>query len=265
MQYVTLSTGAQMPQLGFGVYQIPENQTAKIVGQAIEVGYRHIDTAQYYRNEVGVGQAIKASGLPREDFFITTKLATSGYRATKAQIAQALKNLQTDYIDLMLIHWVVSDYEGTYQALQEAYQAGKLKAIGLSNFNQKQIKGILANFSVKPAVLQNEMHVFQQQVAMRQFCRENDIQFESWAPFGEGKEDIFNHPVLTAVGKQYNKTAAQVILRFLLQEGVVVIPKSANSERMKQNYEVFDFELSLKDMEIIRQLDRGQGLFGWNE
>ena len=265
MQYVTLSTGAQMPQLGFGVYQIPENQTAKIVGQAIEVGYRHIDTAQYYRNEVGVGQAIKASGLPREDFFITTKLATSGYRATKAQIAQALKNLQTDYIDLMLIHWVVSDYEGTYQALQEAYQAGKLKAIGLSNFNQKQIKGILANFSVKPAVLQNEMHVFQQQVAMRQFCRENDIQFESWAPFGEGKEDIFNHPVLTAVGKQYNKTAAQVILRFLLQEGVVVIPKSANSERMKQNYEVFDFELSLNDMEIIRQLDRGQGLFGWNE
>lgn len=203
--------------------------------------------------------------MPREDFFITTKLATSGYRATKAQIAQALKNLQTDYIDLMLIHWVVSDYGGTYQALQEAYQAGQLKAIGLSNFNQEQIKGILAKFSVKPAVLQNEMHVFQQQVAMRQFCHENDIQFESWAPFGEGKENIFNHPLLTTIGSQYHKTAAQVILRFLLQEGVVAIPKSANSERMKQNFEVFDFELSAKDMEAIRQLDRGHGLFGWNE
>lgn len=265
MQYVTLNTGTQMPQLGFGVYQIPEKETERIVSLAIKTGYRHIDTAQYYRNEVGVGQAIKASGLPRENFFITTKLATSGYRATKAQIAQALKNLQTDYIDLMLIHWVVSDYEGTYQALQEAYQSGQLKAIGLSNFNQEQIKGILAKFSVKPAVLQNEMHVFQQQVAMRQFCHENDIQFESWAPFGEGKENIFNHPLLTTIGSQYHKTAAQVILRFLLQEGVVAIPKSANSERMKQNFEVFDFELSAKDMEAIRQLDRGHGLFGWNE
>ncbi|MEX2784998.1 aldo/keto reductase [Streptococcus sp. H49] len=264
MQYVTLNTGALMPQLGFGVYQIPEKETAAIVSQAIKTGYRHIDTAQYYRNEVGVGQAVKASGLPREDFFITTKLATSGYGATKTQISRALKKLQTDYIDLMLIHWVVSDYLGTYRALQEAYEAGQLKAIGLSNFNQKQIKEILARFSVRPAVLQNEMHVFRQQAAMRQFCHDNGIQFESWAPFGEGKENIFAHPLLTAIGNSYGKTAAQVILRFLLQEAVVAIPKSADSGRMRQNFEIFDFELSSEDMESIRQLDRGRSLFGWN-
>ena len=265
MEYVTLNTGAQMPILGFGVYQIPPAETERAVGEAIKIGYRHIDTAQYYRNEAGVGRAVKASGLPREDFFITTKVGTSGYRETKRQIETALRNLQTDYIDLMLVHWVMSDYQGTYQALEEAYKEGKLRAIGLSNFNQSQIRGIMERFDTVPAVLQNEMHVFHQQEPMRAFTQAPGIQFESWAPFGEGAHDIFNHPVLTQIGLKYGKTAAQVILRFITQEGVVAIPKSINPDRMAQNFDIFDFELAAEDLATIRSLNEDRGLFGWND
>lgn len=264
MEYVTLNTGAKMPILGLGVYQIPLAETERAVGEAIKIGYRHIDTAQYYRNEAGVGRAIKSSGLPREEFFITTKVGTSGYRETKRQVETALRNLQTNYIDLMLVHWVMSDYQGTYQALEEAYKEGKLRAIGLSNFNQSQIRGIIDRFDTVPAVLQNEMHVFHQQEAMRAFTKEQGIQFESWAPFGEGAHDIFNHPVLTQIGLKYGKTAAQVILRFITQEGVVAIPKSINPDRMAQNFDIFDFDLTAEDLATIRSLNEDRGLFGWN-
>lgn len=264
MEYLTLNTGAKMPILGFGVYQIPVDQTEEAVSAAIATGYRHIDTAQYYRNEAGVGRAIKASGLPREDFFITTKVGTSGYRETKRQIDRALKNLQTDYIDLMLVHWVMSDYQGTYEALVEAYKEGKLRAIGLSNFNQRQIRGIMERFDVGPAVLQNEMHIFHQQADMRDFTQKNGIQFESWAPFGEGAHDIFNHPVIAAIGAKYGKTVAQVILRFITQEGVVAIPKSIRPERMAENFDIFDFELAAEDLATLRGLNEDRGLFGWN-
>lgn len=271
MDTVTLNTGTQMPQLGFGVYQVPVADTEQVVGEAIRAGFRHIDTAQYYGNEVGVGRAVRSAieqsdgALSRTDFFITTKVSTSGYSATKAQIRRALENLQTDYIDLVLIHWVVADYEGTYRALEEAYKEGTLKAIGLSNFNERQIRGILSEFDVTPAVLQNEMHVFHQQTALRAFCAEKGIQFESWAPFGEGRENIFAHPVLSAIGHAYGKTAAQVILRFLMQSDVVAIPKTVNPSRMAENFAIFDFALSEDDMARIRELDRGRGLFGWNE
>ncbi|EHJ52012.1 aldo/keto reductase [Streptococcus macacae] len=264
MDYVTLNTGAKMPILGFGVYQIPPEETERAVGDAIALGYRHIDTAQYYRNEAGVGHALKASGLPREEFFITTKVGTSGYRDTKHQIERALRHLQTDYIDLMLVHWVMSDYHGTYQALEEAHREGKLRAIGLSNFNQRQIQGIMAQFATVPAVLQNEMHIFHQQNAMREFTKEKGIQFESWAPFGEGAHDIFNHPVIAQIGTKYGKTVAQVILRFIIQEGVVAIPKSIRKERMAENFAIFDFELSPADMAALRHLNEDRGLFGWN-
>lgn len=264
MEYLTLNTGAKMPILGFGVYQIPVDQTEEAVSAAIATGYRHIDTAQYYRNEAGVGRAIKASGLPREDFFITTKVGTSGYRETKRQIDRALKNLQTDYIDLMLVHWVMSDYQGTYEALVEAYKEGKLRAIGLSNFNQRQIRGIMERFDVGPAVLQNEMHIFHQQTDMRDFTKANGIQFESWAPFGEGAHDIFNHPVIAAIGAKYGKNVAQVILRFITQEGVVAIPKSIRAERMAENFDIFDFDLTAEDLATLRGLNEDRGLFGWN-
>ncbi|BAQ24482.1 aldo/keto reductase [Streptococcus troglodytae] len=264
MDYVTLNTGAKMPILGFGVYQIPPAATEQAVSEAIAAGYRHIDTAQYYRNEAGVGRAVKASGLPRKEFFITTKVGTSGYRETKRQIDTALRNLQTDYIDLMLVHWVMSDYQGTYQALEEAYKEGKLHAIGLSNFNQRQIQGILERFDTVPAVLQNEMHIFHQQREMRAFTKEKRIQFESWAPFGEGARDIFNHPVISQIGAKYGKTAAQTILRFIIQEGVVAIPKSIRKERMAENFDIFDFELSSVDMTALRNLNEDRGLFGWN-
>lgn len=265
MQYVTLNTGEKMPQLGFGVYQIPVAETESILAQAIKTGYRHFDTAQYYGNEAGVGKAINTSGLPRKEFFMTTKLATSGYRETKQQIERALNDLEMDEIDLMLIHWVVPDYLGTWEALVEAHRAGKIRSIGLSNFQPQMIEEIRQESGITPAVLQNEMHVFQQQVATRRYCKEVGIQFESWAPFGEGRKGIFANPVLTIIGQQYGKTAAQVILRFMMQEGVVAIPKSANPERMAQNFAIFDFELNQKDIEMIRKMDTGRGLFGWND
>ncbi|WP_057491328.1 aldo/keto reductase [Streptococcus orisasini] len=264
MEYVTLNTGNKMPILGLGVYQIPEKDTQRAVSDAITLGYRHFDTAQYYGNEAGVGQAMKKSGFARKEFFITTKLATSGYKRTKKQIAHALKALQTDYIDLMLIHWVVRDYQGTYRALEEAYQEGRLKAIGLSNFQPDLIENLLETCDVKPAVLQNEMHILQQQVVTRQFTQNKGIQFESWAPFGEGRQDIFKHPLLQEIAQKHAKTVAQVILRFITQEGVVAIPKTIHKERMAENIAIFDFQLSNNEMDAIRNLDQKKSLFGWN-
>ena len=265
MNLIRLNAGNEIPQLGFGLYDVPNSQTEEVVLNAIETGYRHFDTAQYYGNEIQLGRAIKASGIGREEFFITTKVNTSGYAATKNQIKIALDNLQTDYIDLMLIHWVVSDYIGTYEALVEAFEEGKIKSIGLSNFKPSEIDKVIEHFNHVPAVLQNEMNVFQQQNETRQYCDSKGIVFESWAPFGEGKENMFGNPILTAIGEKYNQSAAQVILAFLLNEGVVCIPKAATLSHMRDNFAAQSLKLSQDDINTIKKMNRGRGLFGWND
>ncbi|MGN1164860.1 MAG: aldo/keto reductase [Lachnospiraceae bacterium] len=263
MEYVTLNNGIKMPKLGYGVYQTPAEDTKRCVLEAIEVGYRSIDTAQAYGNEAGVGEALKECGLPREEFFITTKvwISNAGYEKAKASIEASLKALQTEYIDLLLIHQPFGDYYGTYRAMEEAYKAGKIRAIGVSNFGPDRYIDIEKFSEIKPAVNQVETHVFQQQKVAKEYMKKYGCQIESWGPFAEGKNDIFNNPVLTKIGEKYNKTAAQVALRFLLQSDVVIIPKSTHKDRMEQNFAIFDFELSADDMSEIEKLDGGESLF----
>lgn len=263
MEYVTLNNGIKMPKLGYGVFQTPAEDTKRCVLEAIEVGYRSIDTAQAYGNEEGVGEALQECGLPREEFFITTKvwISNAGYEKAKASIEASLKALQTEYIDLLLIHQPFGDYYGTYRAMEEAYKAGKIRAIGVSNFGPDRYIDI-ENFSeIKPAVNQVETHVFQQQKVAREYMKKYGCQIESWGPFAEGKNDIFNNPILTKIGEKYQKTAAQVALRFLLQSDVVIIPKTTHKDRMEQNFAIFDFELSADDMSEIEKLDGGESLF----
>lgn len=263
MEYVTLNNGIKMPKLGYGVYQTPAEDTKRCVLEAIEVGYRSIDTAQAYGNEEGVGEALKECGLPREEFFITTKvwISNAGYEKAKASIEASLKALQTEYIDLLLIHQPFGDYYGTYHAMEEAYKAGKVRAIGVSNFGPDRYIDIEKFSEIKPAVNQVETHVFQQQKVAKKYMKKYGCQIESWGPFAEGKKDIFNNPVLTKIGEKYKKTAAQVALRFLMQSDVVIIPKSTHKERMEQNFAIFDFELSADDMTEIEKLDGGESLF----
>ncbi|MCC8043922.1 MAG: aldo/keto reductase [Clostridiales bacterium] len=263
MNYVTLNNGVKMPQLGYGVYQTPPEETERCVLDAISVGYRSIDTAQAYYNEEGVGAAIQKCGLPREELFITTKvwISNAGYEKAKASITDSLKKLKTDYIDLLLIHQPFSDYYGTYRAMEEAYRAGKVRAIGVSNFYPDRFIDI-ANFcEVVPAINQVETHLFQQQKAAKAVMQKYGTQIESWGPFAEGKNDYFNNPVLKDVAAKYGKTPAQTALRFLLQSGVVVIPKSTHKERMIENFNVFDFELNAEDMAMLEALDTAQSLF----
>ncbi len=263
MEYVTLNNGIKMPQLGYGVYQTPPEDTKRCVLDAIEVGYRSIDTAQAYHNEEGVGAALAESGLPREEFFLTTKvwITNAGYEKAKASILESMQKLRTDYLDLLLIHQPFGDYYGTYRAMEELYQAGKLRAIGVSNFGPDRYLDMEHFATVKPAVNQIETHVFQQQNVAREYLKKYGCQAESWGPFAEGRNDLFTNPVLTAIGKQYGKTAAQVALRFLLQKDVVIIPKSVHKDRMKQNFDLFDFSLSAQDMAAIEALDQGESLF----
>lgn len=263
MFYKTLNNHVKMPQLGFGVYQTPVDETKKAVLEAIEVGYRSFDTAQAYGNEAGVGEAIKASGLPREEFFITTKIwiSNAGYDKAKASIEQSLKNLQTDYIDLLLIHQPFGDYYGSYRAMEEAYKAGKLRAIGVSNFSPDRFIVLQHFVDIKPTVNQIETHIFQQQKVAKTYLDKYHCQIESWGPFAEGRNDFFNTPVLKEIGAKYGKSVAQVALRFLLQSDVVVIPKSVRKERMQENFNVFDFELSADEMAAIRALDQEKSLF----
>ena len=263
MEYVTLNNGIKMPKLGYGVYQTPPEDTKKCVLDAIEVGYRSIDTAQAYGNEAGVGDALAECGLPREEFFITTKvwITNAGYENAKASIEQSLKNLRTDYIDLLLIHQPFGDYYGTYRAMEEFYEAGKVRAIGVSNFGPDRYLDIQHFANVKPAVNQVETHVFQQQKIAKEYLKKYNCQIESWGPFAEGKNNIFTNPVLTKIGEKYGKTAAQTALRFLLQSDVVIIPKSVHKDRMKQNFELFDFTLTDEDMAAIESLDGGESLF----
>lgn len=263
MDYVTLNNGIKMPQLGYGVYQVAPEEAERCVLDAISVGYRSIDTAQAYANEEGVGNAIEKCGVPREELFITTKIwiTNAGYEKAKASIEESLKKLKTDYIDLLLIHQPFNDYYGTYRAMEEAYKAGKVKAIGVSNFYPDRFIDI-ANFcEIVPAVNQVETHVFQQQKIAKDVMKKYGTQIESWGPFAEGKNDYFNNPVLKEIGEKYGKSVAQTALRFLLQSGVVVIPKSTHKERMEENLNVFDFKLTDEDMKKIEALDGGESLF----
>nr|WP_154893146.1 aldo/keto reductase [Paenibacillus xylanexedens] len=264
MEYVTLNNGVQMPILGYGVYQIPDqDECEKCVLDAISVGYRSIDTAQAYRNEEAVGRAIQKSGVPREEFFITTKvwISNAGYERAKASIEESLRKLQLDYLDLLLIHQPFNDYYGTYRAMEEYYKAGKIRAIGVSNFYPDRYIDLVQFSEVVPAVNQVETHVFNQQAKAHEIMKKYNTQIESWGPFAEGRKDLFTNATLQEIGNQYNKSTAQVALRFLIQRGVVVIPKTVNKDRMEQNLNVFDFQLTAQDMEKITALDTEQSAF----
>ena len=263
MEFVTLNNGVKMPMLGYGVYQVDPAECERCVLDAISVGYRSIDTAQAYNNEEGVGAAIVKCGVPREELFITTKvwISNAGYEKAKASIDESLRKLGTDYIDLLLIHQPFNDYYGTYRAMEEAYKAGKIRAIGVSNFYPDRLIDLCQFVEVPPAVNQVETHVFQQQAKAHEIMEKYGVRHQSWGPFAEGRNDFFNNPVLNEIGKKYGKSAAQVALRFLLQSDVVAIPKSTHKERMIQNFEVFDFTLSDEDMDAIRRLDEGESLF----
>jgi len=263
MEFVTLNNGVKMPKLGFGVFMIPNDETERCVLDAINAGYRLIDTAQAYGNEEGVGNAIVNCGLPREELFITTKIwiSNNGYEKAKASIEESLRKLKTDYIDLMLIHQPFGDYYGTYRAMEEAYKAGKLRAIGVSNFYPDRFIDLTSFVEVKPAVNQIETHVFHQQKTAHEYLVKYGAAHMAWAPFAEGKNGMFSNETLLAIAEKHGKTAAQIALRYLMQSDVVVIPKSTHRERMEENFNVFDFTLDEADMQSIVALDTGKTLF----
>lgn len=263
MEFVTLNNGVKMPKLGFGVFMIPNDEAQKCVLEAIDVGYRLIDTAQAYGNEEGVGNAIAQCGLAREDLFITSKIwvSNSGYERAKVSIDESLRRLKSDYIDLMLIHQPFGDCYGTYRAMEEAREAGKLRAIGVSNFYPDRYIDLAHFVKIRPAVNQIETHVFHQQKEAHEYLVKYGAQHMAWAPFAEGKNGMFTNETLRAVGEKHGKTAAQVALRYLMQSDVVVIPKSVRRERMEENFNVFDFVLDEADMHSIAALDAGKTLF----
>ncbi len=257
MECVQLNNGLKMPILGYGVYQVTKEECEKCVLDALKTGYRLIDTAQSYFNEEEVGNAIVKSGVPREEIFLTTKVWVEhyGYEETKKSVYESMKKLQTEYIDLMLLHQPFSDYYGAYRALEDLYQEGVLKAIGVSNFYPDRLVDI-ANFAkIVPMVNQVETHVLNQQTEAKKWMDKYEVQIEAWAPFGEGRGGLFENPVLTAIGEKYGKTSAQVMLRWNIQRGVVVLPKSTHIERMEQNFNIFDFTLSDEDMTAISKID----------
>ena len=259
MLHKTLNNGVEMPMLGYGVFQTPPDQTARCVAEALEVGYRLIDTAQAYGNEEGVGAAVRASGVPREEVFITSKIwvANMNYERATASIDESLRRLGTDYIDLMLLHQAMGDYPGAYRAMEDAYRAGKLRAIGVSNFYPERLIDVALLAEVVPAVNQIETHPFRQQDAAHEVMASLGVAHEAWAPFAEGKNSIFTNPVLAAIGEKHGKKPGQVILRALIQKDVVVIPKSVRRERMEENFDVFDFCLDEEDMAAFAALDDG--------
>ncbi|MEN3156400.1 aldo/keto reductase [Priestia aryabhattai] len=258
MQKVTLNNGVEMPILGFGVYLIEdENECEQSVYDALMAGYRLIDTAAAYLNEEAVGRAIKRSGVPREEIFITTKLwiQDAGYENTKEAFAKSLEKLQVDYLDLYLIHQPFGDVYGSWRAMEELYREGKIRAIGVSNFHMDRLVDLMDHNEVIPAVNQIETHPFTQQVESAKFMKENNVQIESWGPFAQGKHNVFENEVLVSLAEKHNKSVSQVILRWLTQREVVVIPKSVRKERIIENFNIFDFELSKEDMETIATLD----------
>lgn len=264
MLTVKLNNGVEMPVLGFGVYQIPDNnECERVVSEALDVGYRLIDTAQAYFNEEAVGKAIKNSGVDRENIFLVTKVwvSNAGYEKAKASIDESLRKLQTDYLDLILIHQPFNDYYGTYRAMEEAYRQGKTRAIGVSNFYPDRFVDLSHFVEIQPAINQVETHVFQQQKFAKEIMKKYNTQIMSWGPFAEGKNNYFQNETLKEIGAKYGKTVAQTALRFLTQEGVIVIPKSTHKVRMEENFNIFDFELSEDDLNKIRALDTGKSLF----
>ena len=263
MQYVTLSNGIRMPMLGYGVYQVSNEECERCVLDAIDGGYRSVDTAQAYHNEEAVGKAIEKCGVPRSELFLTTKvwISNAGYEKAKASIDMSLQSLRTDYIDLLLIHQPFGDYYGTWRAMEEAYRAGKLRAIGVSNFYPDRLVDLCRFVNIKPMVNQVETHVFQQQTQAREWMNKYGVAHESWGPFAEGRKDFFTNPVLCDIGQKYQKSAAQIALRFLIQRGVIVIPKSTHKERMKENFEIFNFTLTEGDMLKIAALDESKSAF----
>ncbi len=261
---VTLNNGVKMPQEGFGVYQIDDFDLCKqSVKDALRVGYRAIDTAQGYHNEKAVGQAIAESDIDRSNIFLTTKVWISnyGYEQTKKSVQESLTKLQTNYLDLVLLHQPFNDYYGAYRALEDLYQEGKIRAIGVSNFYADRYLDLVKFNKIIPAVNQLETHVFYQRTEERPYLDKYHTQLESWGPFAEGKNDFFTNPTLVEVGKKHNKTAAQVALRFLVQNGVVIIPKSTHKKRMQENIDIWDFKLSSDEMHKIKQLDTNKSLF----
>ncbi len=263
MEYITLSNGVKMPQLGYGVYQVTKDECERCVLDALKVGYRAIDTAQAYFNEEEVGAAIQKSGVPREEIFLTSKVWVEhyGYEECKRSVLDSMKKLKTDYIDLMLLHQPFGDYYGAWKALEELYSEGKLRAIGISNFYPDRMVDIASFSKIKPMVNQIEIHPHFQQNAAKEWNEKYDIKLEAWAPFGEGRGGIFELPELKAIGEKYGKTPAQVILRWHLQRGIIVIPKSTHIERMEENFNVFDFELTTDDMKAIAKLDKNSSSF----
>ena len=264
MQKVVLNNGVEMPILGFGVYQIADTEECeRSVCEAIRAGYRLIDTAAAYQNEEAVGTAIAKSGVTREEIFITTKLwiQDAGYESTKKAFERSLQRLQLDYLDLYLIHQPYGDVYGSWRAMEELYREGKIRAIGVSNFQPDRLMDIIVHNEVIPAINQIETHPFNQQIETQKFLQENKVQIESWGPLAEGKNNIFENELLLAIARKYQKTVAQVILRWLTQRGVVVIPKSVRKERIVENFDIFDFELSNEDMNAIATLDTKTSLF----
>lgn len=264
MEYVKLNNGVEMPILGFGVYQIPKEETKRYVLDAIKVGYRSIGTAQSYFNEAEVGDAIVECGIPREDLFITTKvwIDNYGYENCKKSVEESLKKLKTDYIDLVLLHQPFSDYYGAYSALEDLYEEGKIKAIGVSNFYPDRLSDIcLFKRKVVPAVNQVETNPINAQFKAQENMEKYGVHIEAWAPFGEGRNGLFENETLVNIGNKYGKSAAQVILRWLIQRGVIIACKSTHIERMEQNFNVFDFKLTDEDMEEIKKLDTSDSLF----
>ncbi|ASS91271.1 MULTISPECIES: aldo/keto reductase [Aeribacillus] len=264
MQTVTLNNGVKMPILGFGVYQITDLDVCEqCVYDALMTGYRLIDTAAAYQNEEAVGRAIKRSGVPREEIFVTTKLwiQDAGYESTKKAFAKSLERLQLDYLDLYLIHQPFGDVYGSWRAMEELYREGKIRAIGVSNFQMDRLVDLIIHNEVVPAVNQIETHPFCQQIESAKLMKEYNVQIESWAPFAEGRNNIFQNEVLVSIAQKYNKSVAQVILRWLTQRGIVAIPKSVHKERIIENFNIFDFELSQEDMKMIATLDTKKSLF----
>lgn len=263
MNYVTLENGVKMPQLGYGVYQVTKEECERCVLDALKVGYRLFDTAQSYFNEEEVGNAIVKSGVSREEIFLTSKVWIEhyGYEECRKSVLESLRKLKTDYIDLMLLHQPFSDYYGAYRALEDLYDEGKIKAIGISNFYPDRMVDLASFTRIKPMINQIEIHPYHQQVFSKEWHDKYGVQLEAWAPFGEGRKNMFELSELKEIGDKYGKTVAQVILHWHLQRGIVVIPKSTHLERMKENFNVFDFELAQEDMDVISKLDKNESSF----
>lgn len=263
MEYVTLNNGVKMPILGYGVYQVTKDECERCVLDALKVGYRSIDTAQSYFNEEEVGNAIAKSGIPREEIFLTTKVWIEhyGYENAKKSVEESMRKLKTDYLDLVLLHQPFSDAYGAYRALEELYEAGKIRAIGISNFYTDRMVDFASFNKIKPMVNQVEVHIYNQQKEMKEWADKYGIQMEAWAPFGEGRGGTFDNPAIVEIAEKYGKTPAQIMLRWQIQRGIVVIPKSTHIERMEENFNVFDFTLAEEDMDKIAALDKAESSF----